>query len=106
MTRELERSSDRERLELALQVAGLGEFEWDLARDRLVVSPRMASITGIAAGERTAKLGELLEQHLHPDDLAPFRATREAALQSGETFDARYRIVRPDDGRTIWVRMV
>ena len=41
MTRE--RSSDRERLELALQVAGLGEFEWCILDGTMMVSARMAA---------------------------------------------------------------
>ncbi|MBX3483630.1 HWE histidine kinase domain-containing protein [Phenylobacterium sp.] len=98
-------SSERTRLELALQAAGLGEFQWNIAGDRLIVSARMAAITGLPAGEMAASLGALMERHAHPDDLPAFRAQRDAALQSGETFDLRFRMIRPDDGRTIWLRL-
>src|SRR3981189_1720029 len=37
---------DQERLEVALEAAGLGQFEWDLMRDVLVISPCLAELTG------------------------------------------------------------
>jgi PAS domain S-box-containing protein len=98
-------TSDRGRLELALQAAGLGDFEWDLERDRLTVSPRMAEMTGVPAGERAADGGLALDAHVHPDDLAAVRAAREAHLAKGETFEMEFRHMRPDDGRTVSLRI-
>jgi PAS domain-containing protein len=70
MTRqEAGRPTDRRRLELALQAAGLGEYEWDIERDVFVVSDRMAAITGLQAGERPAEGGRVLDALVHPDDL-------------------------------------
>jgi two-component sensor histidine kinase len=98
-------ASERARLELALQAAGLGEFHWNIANDHLMISERMAAITGFPAGEMNSSVGGLMERHAHPDDLPTFRVQRDAALQSGETFDLRFRMIRPDDGRTIWLRL-
>ena len=42
---------DRARLDMALETARLGEFEWDIARDVFKVSRRMAAITGMPVGE-------------------------------------------------------
>lgn len=39
-----------EHLELALQTAGLGEFQYDVPGDFCIVSERMAAITGGSAG--------------------------------------------------------
>lgn len=105
MTRQdLARPADRNRLELALQAAGLGEFEWDIARDILTVSGRMAAITGLPEGERTARKGEVLEAHVHPDDLDAFRQRRDEALARSENFDLAFRYMHPRDGRTLWIR--
>ena len=93
------------RLELALQAAGLGEFQWDLARNSLLVSPRMAAITGFAQGESLVEIGQLVERHAHPEDVAAFRDYRDSVLKSGDTFDTRFRLIRPTDGRTIWLRL-
>lgn len=103
MTREL--SSDRARLGLALQVAGLGEFEWDFARDVFIISERMSAITGVPAGERPARGGAALDEYAHPDDLEAFQAQRAAELATGNTFASTFRHICPDDGRTIWVKV-
>ena len=70
---------DRERLELALQSARLGEYEWDMVRDVFKVSPRMAEITGLPVGEWPARGGDLLYRGVHPDDRDATRAAMEAA---------------------------
>lgn len=105
MTRELGHGSSGDRLGLALQAAGLGEFEWDFARDVFVVSDRMAAITGIPAGERPALGGAALDEYVHPDDLASFRERRVADSVSANSFNNVFRHIRPDNGRTIWVRV-
>jgi two-component sensor histidine kinase len=101
MTRE--RSSDRERLELALQVAGLGEFEWDVANRILCISERMAAITGLPAGD--ADSTGILAGHIHPDDDAAFLAQRDAVVSAGDTFNIRFRFIRPNDQRLVWLRL-
>jgi two-component sensor histidine kinase len=103
MTRELGRSSDRERLELALQAAGLGEFEWDLDRRVLCVSERMAAITGLPAGDTDSS--GILATNVHADDAAAFIAQRDAAVHAGDTFDIRFRYIRPTDQKLMWLRL-
>ena len=97
--------SARDRLERALQAAGLGEFEWDVRRDRLTVSPRMAALTGASAGERPAQRGQALDAHVHPDDLAAVRASRKASLAAGDSFQLEFRHIRPDDQRMVRLRL-
>ena len=105
MTRqEAGRPTDRRRLELALQAAGLGEYEWDLERDVFVVSDRMAAITGLQAGERPAEGGRVLDALVHPDDLPRLIERRNQDLAKGDTFEAEFRHIRPQDGRTVWIR--
>lgn len=93
------------RLELALQAAGLGEFDWDVARDLLIISPRMAAIAGLPAGKRAAERGAALDRFVHPDDLERVRSSRAANLASGDTFEVEYRHIRPDDQRTVHMRI-
>jgi len=105
MTRqEVGRPTDRRRLELALQAAGLGEYEWDIERDVFVVSDRMAAIIGLTAGERPAEHGRLLDALVHPDDLPKLIEQRDRDLAKGDTFEAEFRHIRRDDGRTVWIR--
>ncbi len=104
MTSEPAPTGDRRRLELALQAAGLGEFEWDVPGNAFLVSTRMSAIVGLAAGVQSTAIRPI-ERICHPDDLDAFRVQRDAVVSQGDTFDIRFRIVRPDDGRMLWVRL-
>lgn len=95
---------DRERLELALQSARLGEYEWDIARDVFTVSARMAEITGLPVGEWPAKGGDALYRGVHPEDRDATRAAMEASGLADGRFEEEYRRIREDDGRTVWMR--
>lgn len=104
MTHGLSSNAHYRRLDLALQAAGLGEFQWDITRKTLLVSPRMAAITGFPAGETTTEVSALVEAHAHPDDRARVQAYREAVLHEGDTFDIHFRLIRPTDQRVQWLR--
>ena len=95
---------DRERLELALQSARLGEYDWDMVRDVVAISPRMAEITGLPAGEWPAERGEFLYRGVHPDDREATQRTMEDSMRAEGRFETEYRRIREDDGRTIWTR--
>jgi len=98
-------AAGRSPLELALEAAGLGEYEWDVMRDRLRVSPRMAEITGLSAGDRPAQGGQALDAYVHPEDLPMVRDGREERLANNDIFDTVFRYIRPDDGRLVWIRL-
>jgi PAS domain S-box-containing protein len=100
----MRQGSDSERLELALQIARLGEFEWDIDRDVFLISPRLSAITGLPAGEIPAEGGAALERQIHPDDLPEIRGDRAQRLAAADTYERRYRMIRPDDGRILWIR--
>jgi PAS domain S-box-containing protein len=100
----MRQGTDRERLELALQIARLGEFEWDIDRDVFIISPRLADITGLTAGEIPAEAGGALERHIHPDDLEMIRGDRAQRLETADTYERRYRLIRPDNGQVLWMR--
>lgn len=97
-------SLDRKRLEIALQSARLGEYEWDLVDDVVRVSERLAAITGLPAGEWPAEKGDFLYRGVHPDDRTKTREQMEACVRSDGRFDVEYRRIRQDDGRTVWTR--
>src|SRR5277367_2535893 len=74
---------ERERASLALDAAQMGEFEWEIGEDRLIVSERMARITGMAAGSMPAEAGEAFYRHVHPDDVEPLRVMRDGLMAEG-----------------------
>ncbi|MGH6999408.1 MAG: HWE histidine kinase domain-containing protein, partial [Phenylobacterium sp.] len=98
------RSLDHERLELALQSARLGDYEWDMVRDVVVISPRMSEISGLPAGEWPADKGDFLYRGVHPDDREKTRRFMETSMRAEGRFEVEYRRIREDDGRTVWMR--
>jgi PAS domain S-box-containing protein len=88
---------------LALTAAAVGEYEWDVGLDEWVVSPRMAALTGLVAGVAPARSGLALYDHVHPDDVDTVREALIGDLERDGRFDIRFRFVRPDDGRLVWL---
>lgn len=106
MTREPDRRSESDRrLDLALEAAGLGEFEWNFPNDTLRVSERMSAITGIPAGERPAKDGTALDEFIHPDDLARVSRERDEHESSDDSFETTLRQRRADTSEPMWLRV-
>jgi PAS domain S-box-containing protein len=97
---------DQERLEIVLEAAGLGEFEWDMVRDVLVLSPVAAALTGVPAGEMPARGGRAWDAFVGPEDAAALARVRENEAAQDGSFKLEFRHVRPDDGRTVWLRLV
>ena len=91
------------RASLALDAAGLGEFEWDAARDLLIISARMARITGMAEGEHPADSGEYALGFVHPDDRDALREALREKLVHEARYAVEYRLIRPDDQRVLWM---
>jgi PAS domain S-box-containing protein len=96
---------DRRGLELALEAAGLGEFEWDAARDVFVISPRMAAILGVPSGAIPAQGGEAMNRFVHPDDLPKLREGQARRRGAGGPYSYEYRHMRPDTGALVWIRV-
>lgn len=94
---------EQARATLALEAADLGEFEWDAARDIIVISPRMARMTGIPAGEHPAESGEYALRFVHPEDRDNLRNLLNDRLTDESRYKVEYRHVRPDDQRILWM---
>ena len=93
------------RLERALEAAGLGDFEWDVGRDVIAISPRMAAMMGLPAGETPAERGEALNRHVHADDLAHVRAEQQRHRGGGGPYGYEFRWRRPDNGAEVWLKV-
>lgn len=95
---------DQQRVELALDAAGLGEFEWDIGEDRVFVSDRMKALVGLSRSEAKGEGGDVSFRFVHPDDVAGLRSTVDEGLRTQGRYSAQYRMIRPDDGRLRWMQ--
>ena len=97
------RQLDRQRRDLALEAAGLGEFEWDVVEDRMVINEQMKAMTGLKRDSVGGEHGDVSFKYVHPEDREKLRAEVDRSLRSTGRYRAEYRIVRPDNGEVRWM---
>jgi two-component system, cell cycle sensor histidine kinase and response regulator CckA len=94
-------ASSERRLKSALDAAGMGTFEWDLATGTVTWDGHTETIFGLQPGEFDNTY-EGFERLLHPDDRLPLRLAGAKAAQAHTPFGVEFRVVRPD-GSERWV---
>ena len=77
--------SSEERLKLAIDAAGLGIWDWDVERDRLVWDDSMYPLYGVRKEEFSGAL-DAWSQCLVPEDAARARTDVEAALRGDRDY--------------------
>jgi PAS domain S-box-containing protein len=82
--------------------AGIGLFDWDVARGQVIVDSAAARLLGLGdyAGPTTT---DAAMAAVHPEERAAVREARDAALRANAAFLEEYRVVQPD-GSVTWVR--
>ena len=103
LARENERAAAAERVELALNGANLGLWEWQLATDLRTIDARAAAMLGYAPGELALASGEwrLL---VHPDDSEALeRALAQHLGDRSRPYEAEYRM-RHRNGHWVWLQ--
>ena len=63
----------------------------------------MAAITGLPAGSMPADGGAAVFRYVHPDDVDDLRRRLGDSLRTEGRFEAEFRMVRPDDGRVLYM---
>jgi len=94
-----------ERLQLALESANQGVFDWSAESGVVAVDDLAHALAGLPAGQRTLSAQEW-DAGLHPDD----RATVHAALKrigqpATNQFDFQYRWLKPCARQWVWMGM-
>ncbi len=79
------------RLHLALELPGLGTWEFDLATGAISVDQRTSAIFGL---EPSVALD--WSAHVHPDDRERVTGELSEAITTGIPFRSEHRILRPD----------
>jgi PAS domain S-box-containing protein len=98
---ELDTEARRALWDLAVDAAGVGTFDLDLATGALVWDDRLIELFGYdrATFDRTM---EAFNRRVHPDDLPRVLTALQQAIDTCGTYESEYRVVRPDG--TLWVR--
>ncbi|MGH8077659.1 MAG: PAS domain S-box protein, partial [Lysobacter sp.] len=94
----------RERLDLAQEIARVGDWEWDIASGDILWSPTVYDIYGLDPQSFHPRADNVF-QYIHVDDRKRIQALARALIDSGTPCDAEFRVVRPDgDVRVISCR--
>jgi two-component system, cell cycle sensor histidine kinase and response regulator CckA len=81
-------------LELALEAAGLGTWEYDLLTGEMLWDGRAKALFGLSVDASVTHPGWI--NSLHPDDQATARAQWDQALRDRSRFSGEYRVIWPD----------
>ena len=91
-----------ERMELALQGADLGTWDWDIPSGEVSFNKRLAGMLGYEADELEPSMS-ILENLVHPDDLPKVKQSLNTHLKERtDSYEAEYRL-RNKSGEWIWV---
>ncbi len=93
----------RERLDLAMDVANDGVWDWDVVNNETYFDARYYTMAGYAAHEFPGTFAEWAHR-VHPDDLKAAQAALEDHFKNGTPgFDIEFRW-RRKDGTYMWIR--
>lgn len=92
------------RLQVAHDAAGIGTWDWDLATDGVVWSPRTFEVWRIPppVDGHGVLPAEVILRAIHPDDQARVRAELGNAVSMGEAFRSEFRLSTLD-GEECWI---
>src|SRR6516225_2065718 len=78
----------------AQRVSHVGSFGWKVSTGELFWSEENYRILGYEPGTKPTQ--ELIDQRIHPEDLALVQQTRERAAHDGKDWDLQVRLLMPD----------
>ena len=101
-------SKSEERLKLALDAAEMGSCDMDAQSGKGIWSRSHFDLLGydFAGGERGAASIRMWHERIHRDDLDEVLRALDEARSRRTLFRSEHRIVRADNGRTVWVNVL
>ncbi len=90
-----------QRLRLALQAASTGLWDWEIETDRVAWSPECFAIHGVHEGDFGHSAADF-RRRIHPEDQDRVWQAVNAAIETHQTYECEFRIVRPD-GQLRWI---
>jgi PAS domain S-box-containing protein len=91
-----------ERLRFALDFSEIGDWTWDAATDRVVLSPFACEHFGLEPGA-IPTWTEMQNNLLHPDDAPKAAAAVVTSIENKTHYAIEYRARRPKDGAERWI---
>jgi len=85
----------RSRMEVALEAGAIGTWAWDVQADEFFGDASLAHIFGLPPGAASGGPLSGIVDAIHPDDRARVTGLVEDAVQSGDRYEADYRVTRP-----------
>jgi PAS domain S-box-containing protein len=89
----------RSQLDAALEAGAIATWMWDIPNNRLSGDRKLASLFNLPPSEAEGE-GALLDSYvrsIHPEDLPKVMAALDHSVETGEDYEADYRIMRSDD---------
>ena len=99
--RELALQETKQRLDLALEDANAGIWEWNIDTGELYWSDELIDLLGLSQTEYGGAMADF-EDRLHPDDHAPTEAAIEETLETGEPYHVQQRVLGAN-GEYVWL---
>jgi two-component system sensor kinase FixL len=93
--------SSQARLNLALESAEMGTWEWDVQSDRAIWNAKLYELLGLPPASE--EVGGTFFRHVHPEDLPEVQRSLKAVIEVGTDWRAEFRIIRADGELRWWV---
>lgn len=95
--------AETERLHFAMEAAGVGVWEVNMATNEVEWDDRCRDLFGLAKDNRIPYIKAI--QYIHPDDIESVNTAVQKALkgENNGKYDMRYRTIGADDGKLRWV---
>jgi PAS domain S-box-containing protein len=90
-------AESEERLRLALEAGQMGTWEWTVATNKVIWSPSLEAIHGLAPGTFEGTFADY-QKDIHLEDREQILRAITQTLEQGSDHHVEYRIIRPDGG--------
>ena len=95
---------NQESLAEAQRIAHLGNWEWDIEKDRVYWSVETSRVLALESGATTANISRFLER-IHPEERPQAQAALKDSVKEGNTIDSTHRLIL-DDGSIRYVHIL
>ena len=92
---------NRERLQMAMDVAKIFSWEMNLATQKIEWSDNVERVVGFLLPE---EFEVTVNDLIHPEDREPTAREILDAIERGENYESEFRLVNPETGEIVWVR--